>query len=84
MPGRPSCSRDSGRRQVGPGRRLADLLGIGVYRYDGSGASDNMFGGSPKGWGNTVPSAPARAVNQTRIANPVVTVDEIEGRDVVA
>jgi ATP-dependent Lon protease len=59
-------------------RRLADLLGIGVYRYDGSGASDNMFGGSPKGWGNTVPSAPARAVNQMRIANPIVMVDEIE------
>jgi ATP-dependent Lon protease len=59
-------------------RRIADLLGIGVYRYDGSGASDNMFGGSPKGWGNTVPSAPARAVNQMRIANPIVMVDEIE------
>jgi ATP-dependent Lon protease len=28
-------------------RRLGGLLGIGVYRYDGSGASDNMFGGSP-------------------------------------
>jgi hypothetical protein len=49
-----------------------------VYRYDGAGASDNMFGGSPKAWGNTVPSAPARAVNQTRIANPVVFVDEID------
>jgi ATP-dependent Lon protease len=59
-------------------RRIADLLGIGVYRYDGAGASDSMFGGSPKGWGNTVPSAPARAVNQMRIANPVLMVDEIE------
>ena len=59
-------------------RRIADLLGIGVYRYDGSGASDNMFGGSPKGWGNTVPSAPTRAVNQLRIANPILMVDEIE------
>ena len=59
-------------------RRIADLLGIGVYRYDGSGASDNMFAGSPKGWSNTVPSAPARAVNQMRIANPILMVDEIE------
>jgi ATP-dependent Lon protease len=59
-------------------RRIADLLGIGVYRYDGSGASDNMFGGSPKGWGNTVPSAPARAVNQMRIANPILLVEELE------
>jgi hypothetical protein len=59
-------------------RRIGELLALPVYRYDGSSASDNMFGGSPKGWGNTVPSAPARAVNQTRIANPIVLVDEIE------
>jgi ATP-dependent Lon protease len=59
-------------------RRTAELLGLPVYRYEGSSASDNMFGGSPKAWGNTVPSAPARAINQTRIANPVVMVDELE------
>jgi hypothetical protein len=59
-------------------RLFRDLLRIGVYRYDGGGASDNMFGGSPKAWGNTVPSAPARAVNQTRISNPVVFIDEID------
>lgn len=59
-------------------RRVAELLGLPVYRYDGSSASDNMFGGSPKGWGNTVPSAPARAVNQARIANPILLIDEIE------
>jgi hypothetical protein len=59
-------------------RLFTDLLGVGVYRYDGGGASDNMFSGSPKGWGNTVASAPARAVHQTRIANPVVLVDEID------
>jgi hypothetical protein len=59
-------------------RLFSDLLGVGVYRYDGGGASDNMFGGSPKGWGNTVPSAPVRAVNQTRTSNPVVLVDEID------
>jgi ATP-dependent Lon protease len=59
-------------------RLFSDLLGIGVYRYDGGGASDSMFGGSPKAWGNTVPSAPARAVNQIRIANPVVLIDEID------
>jgi hypothetical protein len=42
-----------------------------VKEFNGmSGSSDNMFGGSPKSWGNTVPSAPARAVNQMRIAKP--------------
>jgi ATP-dependent Lon protease len=59
-------------------RLFSDLLGLGVYRYDGASSSDNMFGGSPKGWSNTQPSAPARAVNQFRIANPIVMVDEIE------
>ena len=37
-----------------------------------------MFGGSPKAWGNTTPSAPARAVNQTRVANCVVMIDELD------
>ncbi|WP_244484934.1 AAA family ATPase [Bradyrhizobium tropiciagri] len=59
-------------------RRIGDLLGIGVYRYDGASASDNMFGGSPKGWSNTTPSAPVRAIHQMRIANPILMVDEIE------
>jgi ATP-dependent Lon protease len=59
-------------------RLFSDLLGVGVYRYDGGGAGDNMFGGSPKGWGNTVPSAPVRAVNLIRTANPVVLVEEID------
>jgi ATP-dependent Lon protease len=59
-------------------RRLGDLLGIGVYRYDGAGASDNMFSGSPRAWSNTTPSAPAHAINQMRIANPILMLDEIE------
>lgn len=37
-----------------------------------------MFGGSPKAWGNTTPSAAARAINQMRIANPILMIDEIE------
>ncbi|WFU53639.1 AAA family ATPase [Bradyrhizobium pachyrhizi] len=59
-------------------RLFSDLFGIGVYCYDGGGASDNMFSGSPKAWGNTTPSVPVRAVTQMHIANPVVLVDEIE------
>jgi ATP-dependent Lon protease len=59
-------------------RRVGELLGIGVYRYDGAGSSDNMYGGSPKAWSNTQPSAPGRAIHQTRIANPIVFVDEID------
>jgi ATP-dependent Lon protease len=60
-------------------RRLGDLLSIGVYRFDGAASSDSVgFGGTAKGWGNTVPSVPARAVQQYRIANAIVMVDEIE------
>ncbi|MCC8944194.1 AAA family ATPase [Bradyrhizobium sp. Arg62] len=59
-------------------RLFGDLFGIGVYCYDGGGASDSMFGGSPKAWGNTTPSVPVRAVSQMHIANPVVLVDELE------
>lgn len=58
-------------------RRIAEFWELPIYRYDGSSASDNMLGGSPKVWSNTVPSAPARAVNQTRVANCVLMVDEL-------
>jgi ATP-dependent Lon protease len=58
--------------------QLGELIGVGVYRYDGASAADSQFGGSPKGWSNTHPSAPVRAVNQTRTANPIVFVDEID------
>jgi hypothetical protein len=36
------------------------------------------FSGSPRAWSNTTPSAPARAINQMRIANPILMLDEIE------
>jgi ATP-dependent Lon protease len=59
-------------------RRLGELLAVGVFRFDAASSSDNMFGGSPKGWSNTQPSAPLRAIHQTRIANPIVFVDEVD------
>ncbi|MDB6166011.1 MAG: ATPase central region [Lacunisphaera sp.] len=60
------------------GRRLAELVGAKTYRYDAASSSDSMFGGSPKAWGNTVPSVPARAVAFGNTANPVVLIDELE------
>lgn len=59
-------------------RRLAELLGLPVHRYDGAAASDSMFGGSPRAWGNSTPSVPARAVAQAQRPNPMVFVDEVE------
>jgi hypothetical protein len=59
-------------------RRLGELLSLAVHRFDGAGAHDGMYGGSPKAWSNATASVPARAVNQTRIANPILLVDEID------
>ncbi|WP_249143523.1 AAA family ATPase [Bradyrhizobium liaoningense] len=60
-------------------RRLGELLCLSVYRIDGSSSADSIgFGGTPKGWSNTLPSAPFRAISQARIANPIAMVDEID------
>jgi ATP-dependent Lon protease len=60
-------------------RRLGDLLSIGVYRFDGGSSADGVgFGGTPRGWSESTPSVPARAVQQFRLANPICMVDEIE------
>jgi ATP-dependent Lon protease len=59
-------------------RRLAELVSLYVYRFDGAASSDNQFGGTAKAWANTEVSVPARAVAQSRTANPMVLIDEIE------
>ena len=70
--GSPGCGKS---RMV---RRLGDILQLFTYRFDASAASDNQFGGTSKGWANTEASVPARAVAQSKIANPIVLVDEID------
>ncbi|MHC2842855.1 AAA family ATPase [Bradyrhizobium diazoefficiens] len=60
-------------------RRLGELLSLSVYRIDGSSSADSIgFGGTPKGWSNSLPSAPFRAISQGRIGNPITLVDEID------
>jgi ATP-dependent Lon protease len=60
-------------------RRLGDALGIGVYRFDGGSSSDGVgYGGTPRGWAESTPCVPARAVQQFGQANVIVLVDEIE------
>ncbi|MBN9007149.1 MAG: AAA family ATPase [Rhizobiales bacterium] len=59
-------------------RRLGEILGLYMYRYDATAVADNMFGGLSKGWGSAHPSVPARAVQTSMQANPIVMVDEIE------
>jgi ATP-dependent Lon protease len=59
-------------------RRLADFLRVYVYRYDAASSADSQFGGTSKAWSNTEPSVPARAVAQSKTANPTVLIDEID------
>lgn len=60
-------------------RRIGQLLGLEAYRIDGSSSTDAVaFGGTPKAWSNAVPCAPLRAICQSRIANVICFVDEID------
>jgi hypothetical protein len=70
--GSPGCGKS---RMV---RRLADFLRVYVYRYDAASSADSQFGGTGKAWSNTEPSVPARAVAQSKTANPTVLIDEID------
>jgi hypothetical protein len=59
-------------------RRLADLLGAKIRRYDGASASDNAFGGTPKRWSTALACFPLTAIAEVKIANPIVMVDEVD------
>lgn len=61
-------------------RRMAALASerqLLVYRFDGA-VADGMFAGTAKGWSNTIPSVPVRAVHASMTANPIVMIDEID------
>ena len=59
-------------------RRLGELLNVEVRRYDAAGSSDNSFGGTPKRWTPATPCFPLQCVADTKTANPIVMVDEID------
>jgi hypothetical protein len=59
-------------------RRLGELMGFKVRRYDAAASSDNAFGGSPKRWSNTTACFPLTAIAESRMANVVILVDEID------
>jgi ATP-dependent Lon protease len=60
-------------------RKFAVAIGVQhVHRFDGSASGDNHFAGTSKAWSNTEASVPARACLQSKTANPVVMVDEID------
>jgi ATP-dependent Lon protease len=59
-------------------RKLAEALGVHMWRTDASRADGAGFGGTDRRWYSAEPCHPFLAVAQGKIANPVVLIDEIE------
>jgi ATP-dependent Lon protease len=59
-------------------RRLAEALNVPLHRFDGTGSSDNAFGGTPRRWSSGEHAAPLEAVRRYEVANPWVMIDEID------
>jgi ATP-dependent Lon protease len=59
-------------------RRLGESLGVSVWRSDGSRADGAAFGGTDRRWYSAEPAHPFLAIAQTKVANPLVLIDEIE------
>jgi ATP-dependent Lon protease len=69
-------------------RRLADLVadlsstggaGMFLYRFDASSVGDSLsWAGTARGWGNSTPSVPARAVQQSQQPNVFVLAEELD------
>jgi ATP-dependent Lon protease len=60
-------------------RRLAGLLKTSLYSFDASSVGDSLsWAGTSRAWGNSTPSVPARAVQQSMQPNPIVLIEEIE------
>jgi len=65
-------------------RRLAEFAGVPLRRIDvGSGSSGFRVGGVERGWGSATPSVPVETLLATRVANPLMLVDEIDKSGVV-
>lgn len=60
-------------------RRLAQLVGIGFGEISAAGSADNrLLAGTARGWSNAMPSYVLQIVRQSRVANPLMLVDEID------
>ncbi|SIO66865.1 ATPase family associated with various cellular activities (AAA) [Bradyrhizobium erythrophlei] len=59
-------------------RRLGEVLGITVWRTDGSRCDGAVFGGTDRRWYSAEPCHAFLAIAQGKIANPLVLIDEIE------
>lgn len=60
-------------------RRLASLIGVPIRAVQIAGSSDNrMLEGTARGWSSSQPSILARFLKETRVANTMVMVDELD------
>lgn len=59
-------------------RRLAEELGLIVWRVDGAQSDGSIFAGTDRRWHTTEPCHPFMAVHRAGHANPLVLIDEIE------
>lgn len=59
-------------------RRIGEALGLKPVVHPSSGLPDGMFAGLSRGWSNGMPCAPLQAIIQSKIANPLLVMDEIE------
>ncbi len=59
-------------------RRVAEILNVGIWRTDASRSDGNVFGGTDRRWHSAEPCHPFLAIARTKVANPVVLLDELE------
>ncbi|MDR4305954.1 AAA family ATPase [Chelatococcus sambhunathii] len=57
---------------------IGRALGIGATIYPAAGSTDSSIMGTSAQWSSARPCVPLQAIQQARLANPLVIVDEIE------
>jgi hypothetical protein len=58
--------------------RVAELLGVPCEVYGCAGINDSSFGGTARRWNTGEPAMPVSLIINSRSANPMVILDEIE------
>jgi len=59
-------------------RDIAETVGLPVMEYAAGGMTDASFGGTSAQWSTARPSVPLELIRQSKTANPLVIIDEIE------
>lgn len=59
-------------------RRLAETLGVAIWRADAAQSDGNTFAGTERRWQTAEQCHPVLAIGRSGIANPIILVDEIE------